>query len=148
LPPVLLAVPFTESGFNVAARSSVGSAGLWQFIPATARRQGLVVDAARDDRLDPEKSTAAALAHLSDLHRTLGDWTLAIAAYNCGIENVQAAIHETASSDVATMARAGKLCGDAQRGYAQTVLASMLLLFDPQQQHWLNAEARPGGAGY
>jgi hypothetical protein len=144
LPPVLLAVPFTESGFDLAARSSLGSAGLWQFIPSTARRQGLVVDAAGDDRLDPEKSTAAAVAHLSDLHRTLGDWTLAIAAYNCGIENVQAAIRDTGSSDVATMARAGKLCGDARRGYAQTVLASMLLLFDPQQQDWLNAEARAG----
>jgi beta-lactamase regulating signal transducer with metallopeptidase domain len=143
LPAVLLAVPFAESSFDLVARSSLGSLGLWQLMPETARKLGLEVDAVRDERLDAARSTEAAVSHLRDLHQTLGgDWSLAIAAYNSGLERVQAAIAEQGTSDVAVLARSGKLGSDAKRGYAQTVLAWALLLFDPEQQAWLNAESR------
>ncbi len=84
LPSDLVWLSLIESGHNPTIASPVGAAGLWQFMPDAARNYGLVVDRWVDERLDPERSTQAALRYLSDLYRRFGSWELAMAAYNMG----------------------------------------------------------------
>lgn len=84
LPPELAALPLVESAFEPLAVSHAGAAGLWQLMPVTARRFGLIVDASRDERFDPRKATEAAARYLRWLNGCFKDWPLALAAYNCG----------------------------------------------------------------
>lgn len=84
-----------ESGLNPRARSRVGAMGLWQFMPATGGEYKLYVNKDIDDRMDPEKSTEAAIKYLKALHRMFGDWEMALAAYNCGPGNVRKAIRRS-----------------------------------------------------
>ncbi len=91
-------LPVIESGLNPSARSHAGAAGLWQFMLQSGKRYGLRVNSLVDDRCDPIKSSYAAAELLSDLYRVFGDWHLALAAYNCGPENVNRAIHRAGGS--------------------------------------------------
>lgn len=84
LPADLAWLPLIESGFKVRALSRARALGLWQFIPSTGYKFGLKRDTWIDERLDPEKATAAAIAYLNELHQIFGDWTTVLAAYNCG----------------------------------------------------------------
>ena len=84
LPPELAALPLVESAFEPQAVSPAGAAGLWQLMPATARRFGLTVDASCDERFDPRRATEAAARYLRWLNGHFRDWPLALAAYNCG----------------------------------------------------------------
>lgn len=84
LPEELSWLPLIESGFKVRALSRARALGLWQFIPSTGYKFGLKRDTWVDERLDPEKSTAAAIAYLQELHQIFGDWTTVLAGYNCG----------------------------------------------------------------
>jgi membrane-bound lytic murein transglycosylase D len=84
LPSSLAFLPIVESWYNPRALSWVGAAGLWQFMPPTAREMGLTVDRLIDERRDPYRSTPLALAYLSDLHTQFDSWFLALAAYNGG----------------------------------------------------------------
>ncbi len=83
LPVELTRLPFVESSFNVKAYSKVGAAGIWQFMPATAR-QYMRLNEVVDDRRDPLFSTEAAARHLAEDYRVLKSWPLAITAYNHG----------------------------------------------------------------
>lgn len=84
LPEELSWLPLIESGFKVRALSRAGALGLWQFIPSTGYKFGLQRDRFVDDRLNPERSTQAAIAYLKELHQIFGDWSTVLAAYNCG----------------------------------------------------------------
>lgn len=84
LPTDLLWLSMIESSHNPTIASPVGAAGLWQFMPDAARSYGLTVDRWVDERLDPERSTQAAVRYLSDLYRRFGSWDLSMAAYNMG----------------------------------------------------------------
>ena len=92
LPYELKNLPVIESALNPMARSYVGAAGLWQFMPATGKLFGLEINSLVDERMDPIKSTEAACRFLSSMYNIYADWNLVIAAYNCGSGNVNKAI--------------------------------------------------------
>jgi membrane-bound lytic murein transglycosylase D len=94
LPEELSWLPLIESGFKVRALSRSRALGLWQFIPSTGYKFGLKRSTWIDERLDPEKSTEAAIAYLKELHQMFGDWATVLAAYNCGEGSVARVIRE------------------------------------------------------
>lgn len=95
LPVELKYLAVIESALNPSATSRMGAAGLWQFMYQTGKNYKLEINTDVDQRRDPIQSTYAAAAYLKDLYAMFGDWTLAIAAYNCGPGNVKKAIART-----------------------------------------------------
>jgi hypothetical protein len=130
LPRELAAIPLVESGYaNLEAdpdRPDYG-AGLWMFVPQTARAYGLAAGDGYDERLDPERQTDAALLLLKDLHDEFGDWGLVLAAYNQGRVAVNAAIEAERTRDPWELIERGAL-----RPYAANVLAAALILEHPE----------------
>lgn len=92
LPLELKYLAVVESMLKPTAMSRAGALGTWQFMYRTARAYGLRIDSYIDERMDVEKSTDAAARYLKNLYEMLGDWPLAISAYNCGSGNVNKAI--------------------------------------------------------
>ena len=92
LPVELHAMAIIESALRSTAMSRAGAAGLWQFMPTTGRSYGLQINSMVDERFDPVKSTKAACRYMKDLYNMYNDWSLAIAAYNCGPGNVNKAL--------------------------------------------------------
>lgn len=88
-----------ESALNPKAVSRAGATGLWQFMYATGRMYDLRANSIIDDRRDPLKATEAAARYLKDLHKIYNDWTLAIAAYNCGPGNINKAMKRSGRND-------------------------------------------------
>ncbi len=99
LPQELKYLPTVESGLKTDTQSPAGARGLWQLMEVTARQYKLRVNSTTDERLDPYKSTEAAMRILSDLYDQYQDWTLTIAAYNCGPGRVNKAIRLAGCKD-------------------------------------------------
>ncbi len=92
LPLELRMLPVIESALTPTAVSRAGATGLWQFMYGTGKNYGLEITSFVDERRDPVAATRAACRFLAELYRIYGDWTLALAAYNCGPGNVNKAL--------------------------------------------------------
>jgi len=92
MPTELQYLPVIESAINPNAVSRAGAVGLWQFMPATAKGLGMEINSLVDERRDPRISSRNAARYLHQLYDIYGDWSLAIAAYNCGPGNVNKAL--------------------------------------------------------
>ncbi|TKC04159.1 lytic transglycosylase domain-containing protein [Pedobacter frigoris] len=99
IPEEIKYLPIIESSMNPHAVSRVGATGLWQFMFGTAKGYGLNMDNFVDERKDPIQASYAAAAYFRDAYEELGDWLLAIAAYNCGMGNVRRAVEKADSRD-------------------------------------------------
>lgn len=125
LPQDLLALPYIESGYNVLAVSHSGAVGMWQFMPATARRFGLTVDWWLDERRDPYLSTVAAARYLKILHKQFGDWQLALAAYNAGEGAISRAMTSSGKQTFTSLAKSSAPIKDETRHYVPKFLAML-----------------------
>lgn len=125
LPTGLALLPTVESGFHPYARSKCGAMGLWQFTRATGK-QYMTVSGWRDDRLNPVKATEAAAQLLLHNHELLGDWALAITAYNYGTGGMLQAVEATGGGDYAQILRQwdGPRFGFASKNYYPEFLAA------------------------
>lgn len=99
LPVELKYVTIVESALQLRVRSNVGAAGIWQFMPATARLLKLTINDKLDQRLDPVLATHAAARYFQILYGMFGDWSLVIAAYNCGEYKVKDLLENTNAKD-------------------------------------------------
>jgi peptidoglycan lytic transglycosylase D len=126
VPPEIGALPHVESSFNPAAYSRVGAAGLWQFMPGTARRY-MRVDSVVDQRLDPYSATEAAANLMLYNYRLLGTWPLAVTAYNHGPGGLRRAQDDLGTSDIAVIVKRyqGATFGFASRNFYVAFLAAL-----------------------
>lgn len=98
MPLELTAMAVIESALNTKAVSRARAKGMWQFMYSTAKRYGLTINSYVDERFDPIASAHAAARYLRDSYLIFGDWSLAIASYNCGAGNVNKAIRRSGGS--------------------------------------------------
>ncbi len=126
VPAEIGALPHVESSFNPAAYSRVGAAGLWQFMPGTARRY-MRVDGVVDQRLDPYSATEAAANLMLYNYRLLGSWPLAVTAYNHGPGGLKRAQDELGTSNIAVIVKhyQGATFGFASRNFYVAFLAAL-----------------------
>ena len=131
VPQELKYLAMIESGLTPDARSWAGAVGMWQFMPSTGRRYGLTINAWVDERRDPEKATRAAAQYLSDLYDELGDWHLAMAAYNCGTGCVRRALRRADAEDPSYWDAYEYLPRETQ-GYVPMFIAAARIMENPK----------------
>lgn len=132
LPVELTRLPFVESSFNIEAYSSVAAAGVWQFMPATARIYKLRRNDVVDDRRDPWFSTHAAAKHLRDDYKLLKNWGLAVTAYNHGRAGVARAVRSVKGNGIEHVVKQykGRRFGFASRNFYTSFVAAMDVVAD------------------
>lgn len=133
MPTKLSWLPLIESEFKVKALSKASALGLWQFIPSTGYKFGLKRHTYIDERLDPEKSTSAAIAYLTELHNIFGDWMTVLAAYNCGEGRVLRVIREQNVKYLDNFWDLYQLLPLETARYVPRFLATLHILNDPQK---------------
>jgi hypothetical protein len=139
LPDDLKYVTVAESDLVTSAVSHAGAAGPWQFMANTAGCYGITQSSMMDERYDFEKSAGAAFSYLKDLHGLLQNWTLAVAAYNCGEKRIQAEIGKQKVNSYYLL----KLPLETER-YVFRILAIKEVLKNPEKYCY----HLPKGAGY
>ena len=134
VPEELSALPHVESSFNALARSKVGAAGMWQFMPSTGGRF-MRVDGLVDERLDPYKSAIAAARYLAHAYELLGSWPLAVTAYNHGSAGMARAKTSLGTDDIATVVRnyQSPTFGFASRNFYVSFLAALEIDRNPER---------------
>ncbi|QOY90414.1 transglycosylase SLT domain-containing protein [Paludibaculum fermentans] len=131
VPQELISLAQAESGFVPRAVSRAAAAGMWQFVRSRGMEYGLNASALHDDRLDPEKATRAAAKHLRDLYSQLGDWYLAMAAYNCGPFCVERAVQRTGFADFWELRSRSALPRETMN-YVPAILAMAIISKNPE----------------
>jgi len=126
VPQELIFVAQAESGFLPRALSNKACVGLWQFAKFRGKEYGLQQTSTTDDRMDPEKATRAAARHLHDLYTHLGDWYLAMAAYDCGPGCVDHAVMRTGYADFWELRRLNVLPKETSN-YVPVILAMTIM---------------------
>jgi LysM repeat protein len=139
LPEELAYLALIESAFLPGATSSQGAAGLWQFVPSTARLYGLRIDSWVDERRDPEKATRAAAAYLKELHSFFGRWYLATAAYNAGQGAIDRAMQQSGAKDFWTLTRKAQL-SEETRNFVPKFVAVALIATNPEKFGFTNVQ--------
>jgi membrane-bound lytic murein transglycosylase D len=139
LPEELAYLALIESAFLPDATSSQGAAGLWQFVPGTARLYGLKINAWVDERRDPEKATRAAAAYLKELHSFFGRWYLATAAYNAGQGAIDRAMQQSGAKDFWTLTRKAQL-SEETRNFVPKFVAVALIATNPEKYGFINLQ--------
>ena len=132
VPRELIFLAQAESGFQPRALSNKAAMGMWQFISGTGRLYGLDRTWWEDERLNPEEATRAAARHLGDLYDSLGDWYLAMAAYNCGEFCVARAVERTGYADFWELSRRNALPRET-RNYVPIILALTIVGSNPEK---------------
>jgi len=132
LPVELAYLPVIESGFQITARSKSGAVGLWQFMLNSISPFDIKVNDIVDERRDFIKSTRGALQKLEDNYRTLGNWELALAAYNCGLGAVTRTVNKTKVRDYWELCRKGELKRETVH-YVPKLLAAAHVLSQPRK---------------
>ena len=128
MPYELEYLPVIESALRPSATSPAGAAGLWQFIPSTGKRYGLVINTLVDERRDPIKSTDAACRYLRDMYHRFGDWSLAIAGYNCGEGAVQKALARSGGKEGKTFWDIYHYLPRETRGYVPAFIGATYIM--------------------
>lgn len=143
LPVELTRLPFIESSFDYEAYSSVGAAGIWQFMPKTAR-QYMTVNSSIDERRDPIEATRAAARYLEQAYNTLGTWPLAITSYNHGVAGVARKVRAYGSSNLADIVEDPfeRVFGFASINFYPEFLAAVEI-FDNYHSYFPNVELYP-----
>ncbi|HMO17631.1 MAG TPA: transglycosylase SLT domain-containing protein [Oligoflexia bacterium] len=126
LPPELGRLPLVESSFDYTAYSSVGAAGIWQFMPATAKRY-MTLNNNLDERRDPIIATRAAAKYLRNSYQNTGEWPLAVTSYNHGLSGVMRAVKEVGSINLVDIIEKykGKSFGFASGNFYAEFLAAL-----------------------
>ncbi len=132
VPQDLIYLAMAESGFQPLAVSRASARGMWQFMSGSGALYGLERNWWVDDRQDPQKSTRAAARYLKDLYAQLGDWYLAMAAYNSGAGTVQRAVERTGYADFWELYRRGVLPQET-RNYVPIIVAVTIMAKNPSQ---------------
>jgi membrane-bound lytic murein transglycosylase D len=132
LPPELLYLPVIESGYNPRAISRSGAAGLWQFMKNSMAPFDMTVTGWMDERMDFWKSTQGALAKLEENYRYLGDWALALAAYNTGLGGINRVIRQAGVRDYWALCEKKALRTETIH-YVPKLIAAAYILSNPRR---------------
>lgn len=134
VPVEISALPHVESSYNPAARSHVGASGIWQFTRGTGRRF-MRVDHVLDERNDPYTATIAAGELLAYNYSLVGNWPMAITAYNHGLAGVRRAMAKHGDESYVDILRNynGRTFGFASRNFYVAFVAAMRVDLDPER---------------
>lgn len=143
MPEDLVYLAMIESGFNNLARSRARAVGPWQFISATGKRYGLMVNWWVDERRDIEKSTLSAVQYLKDLYNIFQSWELAAASYNAGEAKVARAVRRFGSKDFWVISK-HRFLRQETRDYVPKMIAAAIISKNRSQFGFPESPVRPG----
>jgi membrane-bound lytic murein transglycosylase D len=131
LPLDLAYIPLIESAFKPTALSRAKAKGVWQFMPPTAKENGLKQNWYIDERSDPEKATVAAAKYLKTLYGMFDDWHLAMASYNGGPGRVTRAVKRSGLGEFWNLTASSKYLPRETREYVPMILAAVIIAKNP-----------------